>query len=129
MTSMEPISEKLDDILKKLLAAIPEIKAAAIVSIEGLPIASAFPQGDDETRIAALVSALFSLAKESVIEMKKGGFDQLHINGTEGYLLVMQAGPNGILLISTTKELRTGSFLNLRGRYIPPDFPSGGAIG
>lgn len=51
MTSMEPTSENLDDILKKLLSAIPEVRAAAIVSAEGLPIASALPQGVDETRI------------------------------------------------------------------------------
>ena len=52
---MEPTTENLDDILKKLLSAIPEVKAAAIVSAEGLPIASALPQGVDETRIAAIL--------------------------------------------------------------------------
>ena len=41
MASMESTSESLDDILKKLLNAIPEVKEAAIVSAEGLPIASA----------------------------------------------------------------------------------------
>lgn len=52
MTGMvETTTESLDDILKKLLAAIPEVKSAAIVSAEGLPIASALPQGVDETRI------------------------------------------------------------------------------
>ena len=41
MTQMENTGENLDDILKKLLTAIPEVKAVAIVSAEGLPIASA----------------------------------------------------------------------------------------
>jgi predicted regulator of Ras-like GTPase activity (Roadblock/LC7/MglB family) len=36
--------DSLDDLLKKLVGAIPEVKGAAIVSIEGLPIASALPQ-------------------------------------------------------------------------------------
>ncbi len=108
MTSMEPTTDSLDDILKKLLAAIPEVKAAAIVSAEGLPIASALPQGVDETRIAAMTAALLSLAERSVIEMEKGEFDQLYVKGSDGYLLVLQAGPNAVLTVSTTKDVRLG---------------------
>ena len=108
MTSMEPTTDSLDDILKKLLAAIPEVKAAAIVSAEGLPIASALPQGVDETRIAAMTAALLSLAERSVIELDKGEFDQLYVKGSDGYLLVLQAGPNAVLTVSTTKDVRLG---------------------
>ncbi|MFX1308097.1 MAG: roadblock/LC7 domain-containing protein [Promethearchaeota archaeon] len=108
MSSMEPTTDNLDDILKKLLAAIPEVKAAAIVSAEGLPIASALPQGVDETRIAAMTAALLSLAERSVIEMEKGEFDQLYVKGSDGYLLVLQAGPNAVLTVSTTKDVRLG---------------------
>ena len=108
MTSMEPTTETLDDILKKLLAAIPEVKAAAIVSAEGLPIASALPQGIDETRIAAMTAALLSLSERAVIEMEKGEFEQLYVRGNEGYLLVLQAGPNAVLTVSTTKDVRLG---------------------
>ncbi len=49
-----PIPETLEDLLLKLLAAIPEVKSAAIVSVEGLPIASALPNNVDETRIDML---------------------------------------------------------------------------
>ncbi|KKN44410.1 hypothetical protein LCGC14_0693580 [marine sediment metagenome] len=115
MVSMEPTTENLDDILKKLLSAIPEVKAAAIVSAEGLPIASALPQGVDETRIAAMTAALLSLAERSVIELDKGEFDQLYVKGSEGYLLVLQAGPNAVLTVSTTKDVRLGLiFLDCR---------------
>ena len=115
MISMEPTSENLDDILKKLLSAIPEIKSAAIVSAEGLPIASALPQGIDETRIAAMTAALLSLSERAVIEMSKGEFEQLYIKGNEGYLLVQSAGPNAVLTVSTTKDVRLGLiFLDTR---------------
>ena len=103
--------DSLDDILKRLLGAIPEVKSAAIVSAEGLPIASALPQGIDETRIAAMTAALLSLSERAIIEMAKGDFDQLYIKGSNGYLLVMQAGPNAVLTVSTTKEVRLGLIL------------------
>ncbi len=90
------------------------MKAVRIVSTEGIPIASAFPEGD-ETMIAAMTAALLSLAKISVIEMKKGEFDQLYVKGTNGYLLVMQASPNAVLTVSTTKDVRLGLiFLDCR---------------
>lgn len=103
--------ESLDDLLKKLLGAIPEVKAAAIVSAEGLPIASALPQGVDETRIAAMTAALLSLSERAIIEMGKGDFDQLYVKGSSGYLLILQAGPNAVLTVSTSSEVRLGLIL------------------
>ena len=103
---MEPYSS--DDIKRKkrknrfglnnLLGAIPEVTSAFVVSAEGFPIAYVLPQGTDETRIAAMTAALLSLSERAIIEMGKGNFDQLYIKGSEGYLLVMQTGPNAILI-------------------------------
>jgi len=104
----EQVPETLDIILKKLLSAIPEVKAAAIVSVEGLPIASALPQGIDETRIAAMTAALLSLAERAIQEMRKGDFEQVYVKGTDGYLLVLAAGQNAVLTVSTTKDVRLG---------------------
>lgn len=96
--------DNLDDTLKR----IPGVIAAMIVSTEGLPIAWVLPQGIDETRMAAMTAALSSIAERAIIEMKKGEFQQLYIKGKEGYLLVLQAGPNAILTVSTTKDVRLG---------------------
>ena len=115
--------DNLDDILKKLLSAIPEVKAAMIVSTEGLPIVSALPQGINATKMAAMTAALLSLAERSVIEMEKGEFEQLYIRGNEGYLLILQAGPNIILTVSTTKDVRLGLiFHNLKKNFEDSDF-------
>ena len=100
------IPETLDDLLKKLLGAIPEVKAAVLVSTEGLPIASALPPGVDETRIAAMTAALLSLSEKAIYEMKKGDFDQMYIKSSEGYLLILPAGPNAVLAVSTTQDMR-----------------------
>jgi len=104
-------TETLDDLLMRLLSAIPEVKAAAIVSVEGLPIASALPQGIDETKISAMTAALLSLAERAIHEMEKGEFTSLNVQGTEGYLLVLAAGTNAVLVVSTTKEIKLGLIL------------------
>ena len=74
-------------------------KGSMLVSEEGLPIASALPQGVDETRVAAMTAALLSLAERSILEMKKGEFDQLFIKGSDGFLLVLREGSNVVLKI------------------------------
>jgi predicted regulator of Ras-like GTPase activity (Roadblock/LC7/MglB family) len=105
----------MNDIFDRLFRANPKVKAAMIVSTEGLPVVSALPRGIDETKMAAMTAAMLSLAKRSVIEMEKGDFEQMYIRGNEGYLLILQAGPDTVLTISTTKDVRLGLlFLDLK---------------
>ena len=104
----EEEEETLEDILKNLLASIPEVQSAAVVSIEGLPIASALPPDVDETRIAAMTAAILSLAERAAQEFGKGMFEQVFVRGQLGYVLTMAAGPNTVLTISTTKNVKLG---------------------
>jgi len=108
MSEEEMEEETLEDILKNLLASIPEVQSAAIVSIEGLPIASALPPDVDETRIAAMTAAILSLAERASQEFGKGLFEQVFVRGQLGYVLTMAAGPNTVLTISTTKNVKLG---------------------
>ncbi|QEE17647.2 roadblock/LC7 domain-containing protein [Promethearchaeum syntrophicum] len=100
--------ESLEEILKNLLASIPEVQSAAVVSIEGLPIASALPPDVDETRIAAMTAAILSLAERAAQEFGKGLFEQVFVRGQNGYVLTMAAGANAVLTISTSKNVKLG---------------------
>ncbi|KYK33630.1 MAG: hypothetical protein HXS46_16700 [Theionarchaea archaeon] len=46
-------TEELNTLLKDLEATTPDIEASAIVSVDGLMIASALPQDVEEDRVAA----------------------------------------------------------------------------
>lgn len=72
----------------------------------GLTVVSALPEGIDETRMAIISSALFSLALRAVILTEKGQFKQLFIRGDKGYLLILPTVPNTLLAVSTTKNIR-----------------------
>jgi len=100
--------ETLDSILRQLLSSIPEIKAAAIVSAEGLPIASALEAGIDETRIAAMTAAIISLGERAAMELNKGILEHILVRGTNGILLVMYCGENAVLTVSTTIDVKLG---------------------
>jgi len=103
---MDPIDYY--DLLRKLFKAISELQAAAIVTSEGFPIASALPREIDETVVSAMISALLSLSKRAVIDMQKGKFQEFCVEGDDGYLLILQVGPNEVLILSTTKKVKLG---------------------
>jgi predicted regulator of Ras-like GTPase activity (Roadblock/LC7/MglB family) len=92
----------------KLIETIPEVKAATIVSIEGEILASALPQDVDEITIAVMTAALLSLAESAITLIKSGEFEQLFIQGRDGYLLVLPAGHYAVLSVSTTRDIQLG---------------------
>ena len=107
----------------KGIGRIPEVKAAMIVTTEGAPIASVLPQGVDEKRVAAITASLLSISELYIDAMKKGNFDQLNLKGSDGYLLILKAGPDAILIISTSLEVRLGFILLNPKIFKPPDPP------
>ena len=98
---------RLKNVLKKLLAANPDILVATITSMEGLPIISIIPQRYEESKISAMVATLLSLSERVVVEMEIGVFNQLHIKGDDGFLLVFDAEP-AVLAVSTTSYAKLG---------------------
>ena len=107
--------DTLEGVLNELQGSIPEIEACAIVSVEGLPIVSALPTDVDEAKGAAMTAAMLTLGEKASMELGKGELKQVIIEGNEGWLLVIQAGLNACLTVSTTKQAKLGLlFLDMK---------------
>ena len=63
--TFENKTNELKTTLSDLKIKVPEIESAAIVSIEGLPIASVLPQEIEEARLAAMTAAMLSLGERA----------------------------------------------------------------
>ncbi|MHA1219106.1 MAG: roadblock/LC7 domain-containing protein [Candidatus Heimdallarchaeaceae archaeon] len=107
---------ELNNLLKELESSVPEIEAAAVVSVEGLPIASALPRDIEETRLAAMTAAMLSLGERVIEEMKKGHIERVFIEGSEGTIISMNAGPNAVLTVSSRKDAKLGLIFLEMGR-------------
>ncbi|NVM35594.1 MAG: roadblock/LC7 domain-containing protein [Candidatus Lokiarchaeota archaeon] len=107
MVNENNIIEKLELILKKLLASNRDITIAIITTMEGLPILSILPRRYNETRISAMVATMLSLSERAIIEMEIGEFKQIFIKGNDGYLLVFDA-ELAVLAVSTTEKAKLG---------------------
>ena len=112
---MESRENTLEGVLNELQGSIPEIEACAIVSVEGLPIVSALPTDVDEAKVAAMTAAMLTLGEKAAMELGKGELEQVNIKGINGWLLVIQAGMNACLTVSTTANAKLGLiFLDMK---------------
>ena len=111
----ESRGDTLEGVLNELQGSIPEVEACAIVSVEGLPIVSALPNDVDEAKVAAMTAAMLTLGEKAAQELGKGTLEQVNVKGPDGWLLVIQAGMNACLTVSTTAGAKLGMvFLEMK---------------
>jgi hypothetical protein len=84
-------SAGLDRVLADLLRAVPELEAAAVVSFDGLAMASALPAGMDEDRVAAMSAALLSLGEKAAAGLGRGDLSQVYVEGDHGTVFLVSA--------------------------------------
>lgn len=103
-----PRIEQLNRILRSLQAESPDIEAAALMSEDGLVIASALPQHIEEIRIGGMSATLLSLGTRAAAELKLGGLHQVLIRGEQGYAVMSTAASGTLLLVIATHQAKLG---------------------
>ena len=101
----------LEDLLKDIMDNIDGVKAAQLTADTGQPLASILPSSADDMRLAAMTAALCSLSERAIGEMGLGEFEQSYIKGSKGYLLILHAGEDRVLSVSTTKDIKLAPIL------------------
>jgi predicted regulator of Ras-like GTPase activity (Roadblock/LC7/MglB family) len=103
------------DRLRDLQASSPDIEASAIVSVDGLTIASALPQGVEEDRVSAMSAAMLSLGERIANELGRGSLEQVYIKGVSGYVVLMSVGEEAVLTALAREQAKLGLiFLDMR---------------
>jgi predicted regulator of Ras-like GTPase activity (Roadblock/LC7/MglB family) len=107
--------EKLTQILEDLEGTTPDIEASAVVSVDGLMMASALPRDVEEDRVAAMSAAMLSLGERTAKELARGELDQVYVKGSSGYVLLMAVGEEAVLTALVKEEAKLGLvFLDLK---------------
>ena len=112
---MSSRSQQLVEELKKLQISSPDIQASAIVSADGLIIASALPHNVEEDRVSAMSAAMLSLGERISLELRRGELDQVYIRGDNGYVMLMAVGEDAVLTIMAGVNAKLGLiFLDIK---------------
>ena len=103
------------DQLRELQAASPEIEASAVVSVDGLIMASGLPVDVEEDRVSAMSAAMLSLGERIAGELGRGMLDQVYIRGANGYVILTAVGTEAVLTALARKNAKLGLiFLDMR---------------
>jgi len=107
-------TEKMKDRLRELQQT-EGIEAAAVVSVDGLSMASALPGGVEEDRVSAMSAAMLSLGERISGELGRGVLDQVYIRGEKGFVVLMAIGEEAVLTTLAREDARLGLiFLDMR---------------
>lgn len=104
-------TEMLVDRLRDLQVSSPDVEAAAVVSVDGLTMASALPREVEEDRVSAMSAAMLSLGERIANELGRGTLDQVYIKGENGYVFLMAVGAEAVLTVLARKEAKLGLLL------------------
>jgi uncharacterized protein len=104
-------SQLIVDRLRDMQASSPDVEASAVISVDGLTIASALPQGVEEDRVAAMSAAMLSLGERIASELGRGSLEQVYIKGSNGYVLLMAIGSEAVLTALARENAKLGLIL------------------
>ncbi|MFA6162179.1 MAG: roadblock/LC7 domain-containing protein [Methylobacter sp.] len=101
-------SDMLVSILSDLNGASADIEATAVISTDGLTMASVLPASMDEDRVGAMSAAMLSLGDRTAQELVRGELEQVLIKGDSGYVLMAYAGKEAVLTVLAKPNAKLG---------------------
>lgn len=100
--------ESLTAALLELDRSSADIEASAVISKDGLIMSSMLPAGLDEDRVGAMSAAILSLGERTAGELRRGNLDEVIIKGTDGYIVLAQAGGEAVVSVLARPEAKLG---------------------
>ncbi len=104
-------SQLMVERLRDLQVSSPDIEASAVVSVDGLIIASALPHEVEEDRVSAMSAAMLSLGERIASELGRGALSQVYIRGEKGYVILMSVGEEAVLTALAREQAKLGLIL------------------
>jgi predicted regulator of Ras-like GTPase activity (Roadblock/LC7/MglB family) len=103
------------DRLRDMQVSSPDIEASAVVSVDGLPIATALPREVEEDRVSAMSAAMLSLGERIASELGRGSLNEVYIKGEQGYVILQSVGAEAVLTVLAREGAKMGLvFLDMR---------------
>lgn len=88
----------VDRALAELLSSSIGVEAAAVVSTDGLPMASALPASLHEEQVAAMGASLQSLSERAMRELRRGAPQEVLVQGEDGAVCLVSCGDSAVLV-------------------------------
>jgi len=107
----ELYGKRCRSLLRGLRASSQHIQAVALVSNDGLILASELADSVDEDRFGAMCASLLSLSGRAAHEVQRGELRQVILECTLGPMLLTRAGDTGVLAVAASPEANLGKVI------------------
>ena len=97
--------------LDEFIDSSPDVEAAAVVSFDGLPMASALPPNLEEDHVGAMSAALLSLGEQAAIGLGRGQLNQVFVEGEHGFVFLMSCRDQAVLAAIAGRKAKIGFML------------------
>ncbi|MGB3691212.1 MAG: roadblock/LC7 domain-containing protein [Spirulinaceae cyanobacterium] len=101
-------TEKLGSIIQNFVTATSDVVGAALVTPDGLPLATILPGNMDEERVSAMSAAMLSLGERISSELERGMVDRIYVEGDAGYGILTSCGEDAVFLVLANKAAKQG---------------------
>jgi uncharacterized protein len=101
-------TEKMQDILRGLRGASPDIIGAAVVSIDGFIVASVLPAEVDEELVSGMAAAMLGVGERISSELMASVMEQVYVRSEKGYVVLNAVGADSVLVVLTSKDAKLG---------------------
>ncbi len=107
--------DAMNQILRALQNSSPDVEACALISDDGLMIASALPQHIEEGRVAGMSATLSMLGGRAARELERGEVEEVLVRGKKGYAVMITATQGTLLLALANEQAKLGLvYLDMR---------------
>ncbi|HRE49657.1 MAG TPA: roadblock/LC7 domain-containing protein [Aggregatilineales bacterium] len=108
-------TELMVERLRDMQRGNSDIEGSAVVSVDGLSMASALSPDIEEDRISAMSAAMLSLGERIAKELGRGGMEQVYIRGKEGHVILTSVGDDAVLTSLARENAKSGLvFLDIK---------------
>jgi len=107
----EGIDKLIRPVLRELNGKSTEMEASAVISRDGLSVASVLGKGVDPDRLSAMCAALLGLADTTAKELERGELRQVLLHGKLGVLLLVHIGTTHVLALAAKPDINLGMVL------------------
>ncbi len=108
MVEQKTRTQRIIERLRDMRSSSPDIEASAVVSVDGLTIASDLPATTEEDRVSAMSAAMLSLGERIASELGRGALDQVYVRGDNGYVLLNAVGEEAVLTVLARRDAKLG---------------------
>lgn len=105
------IIASLGEALRGLQEVSPYIMGSAVVTSDGLVVASDLPREVDEKRITIMAMAMLTLGQETMSELGTLDLERVVVEGKDNYIVLVNASPDVVVAAVADKNAVLGLLL------------------